>query len=184
MLKHLAAVSLSLLISLPSYASDAAKENPSAPPPQTPAANAAAPMPMDFSQTVWKVEVAEGVSMDEAIESMKLRANTLNMKLVAHQPLSEELKAQGVPNVYRMEIFQFCDAQIAKKMVDYDLTFAAYLPCRIAAVTDAQGKDWLLTQNMDLVMGMASLSPELQALAKKVRDNIDSIIHAAAAGDI
>jgi len=169
MLKQLTAVSLSLLLVLPlSFASaDMSKQ-----------------APMEFAQTVWKVAIEEGISVDEAIESMKLRANTLNMKLVAHQPLSKELKAQGVKDVRRMEIFQFCDAQIAKKMVDYDPTFAAYMPCRIAVITDTKDQNWLITLNMDMIMGMVTLSPELQVLAKKVRDNIHEIVHAGAAGEL
>lgn len=191
MLKHLIATSLSLLIVLPGCSSEpdaSATANSNAAPESAKVAetaNAAPPAPqMNFADTVWKIAVEDGISMEEAIDSMKLRANTLNMKLVGHQPLSEELKAQGVPNVTRMEIFQFCDAQIAKQMVDYDTTFAAYLPCRIAAVTDQEGKDWLVTLNMDMVMGMATLSPELQTLAKKVRDNIHEIIYAGAAGEL
>ncbi len=182
MLKYLAAASLSLLIILPGCNDCDDKGSAEPAPAEKPAAQAPAAPQMNFAQTVWKVEIEDGVSMDEAIESMKLRANTLNMKLVAHQPLSAELKAQGAKNVNRMEIFQFCDAQIAKQMVDTDLTFAAYLPCRIAAVTDPQGKDWLVTLNMDLVMGMAHLTPELQTSAKRVRDSIDEIIHAGAEG--
>ena len=34
-----------------------------------------------------KCKVAEDVSADDAIESMKLRANFLNFKLVGHMPL-------------------------------------------------------------------------------------------------
>jgi len=189
MLKHLIiATSLSLLITLPGHTIEEPQGKNTAEVGQSAKtaseAMASAAPKMDFSQTVWKVAVEEGISMDDAIDSMKLRANSLNMKLVGHQPLSQELEAQGIPDVRRMEIFQFCDAQIAKKMVDYNTTFAAYLPCRIAAITDKEGKDWLVTLNMDMIMGMVTLSPELKILAKKVRDNIDDIIHAGAAGEL
>lgn len=42
---------------------------------------------LNISDTVVKMPIAEGVSMDDAVESMKLRANALNIKLVAHQPM-------------------------------------------------------------------------------------------------
>ena len=44
------------------------------------------PMPK-IADTVLKMPLAEGVTADSAIESMKLRANALNFKLVAHLPL-------------------------------------------------------------------------------------------------
>ena len=46
---------------------------------------------VEQSMQMWKI--AEGVSIDDAIESMKLRANGLNFKLVADLPLSEQVKA-------------------------------------------------------------------------------------------
>ena len=65
----------------------------------------------------------DGITVDDAIDSMMLRANNLNFKLVADLPLSEQVKAMGEDARY-MRILAFCDALIAKKMVDdksYDL---------------------------------------------------------------
>lgn len=130
-----------------------------------------------------KCPLAEDVGMDDAIDSMKLRANILNFKLVAHMPLSEQVKAMGGESP-RMEIYQFCDASIAAKMVSANLSFAGYLPCRIALVEDNDGKPWLITLNMDSTMGKAKLPDELKPLAMKVRNNIYSIMSAGALGEL
>ena len=130
-----------------------------------------------------KCKVAEDVSADDAIDSMKLRANFLNFKLVGHMPLSEQVKANGGES-NRMEIFQFCDANIAAKMVRYSMAFAGYLPCRISLVEDDAGQAWLITLNMDSTMGDASLPKELQGLGMIVRNNIYSIMSAGAEGDL
>ncbi len=130
-----------------------------------------------------KCKVAEDVSAEDAIESMKLRANFLNFKLVGHMPLSEQVKANGGES-NRMEIFQFCDANIAAKMVKYSMAFAGYLPCRISLVEDDAGQAWLITLNMDNTMGDASLPKELQGLGMTVRNNIYSIMSAGAEGDL
>jgi uncharacterized protein (DUF302 family) len=130
-----------------------------------------------------KCPLAEDVSMDDAIESMKLRANMLNFKLVAHMPLSEQVKAMGGESP-RMEIYQFCDASIAAKMVSANLAFAGYLPCRIALVEDNDGKPWLVTLNMDNTMGKANLPEDLKPLGMKVRNNIYSIMTAGALGEL
>jgi uncharacterized protein (DUF302 family) len=128
-------------------------------------------------------KVADDVSADDAIDSMKLRANILNFKLVGHMPLSEQVKAMG-GNSNRMEIFQFCDAMIAAQMVRHSMAFAGYLPCRISLVLDDSGQAWLITLNMDKTMGDAALPKALQALGLKVRNNIYSIITAGANGDL
>lgn len=138
----------------------------------------------DIAKTVIKKPIAEGVSFDAAIDSMKLRANSLNMKLVAHQPLSKEYQALGLPNIKRTEIFQFCDAKIAKEMIEYDISYAAYMPCRITLVEEKPGKGWLVMMNLDIFIGSAQLPPRLYQLATKIRDNLISIIEAGANGDL
>lgn len=138
---------------------------------------------IDIDKTVVKMPLAKGVGMDDAVESMKLRANILNIKLVAELPLSAQIRAMGEKS-RRIEIYQFCDALTAKKMVEYDINFAAYLPCRISLVEDAQGQAWLLTFNMDLLIGSAKLNPELKAEAIRVRDTLLAIMKAGAQGEL
>lgn len=137
----------------------------------------------DATMNMIKCKLAEDVSADDAIESMKLRANILNFKLVGHLPLSEQVAAMGGKS-NRMEIFQFCDAMIAAQMVKYSLAFAGYLPCRISVIEDKDGTTWLITLNMDNVMKDATLTKELQSLGIEVRNNIYSIITAGAEGDL
>jgi len=127
--------------------------------------------------------IAEDVTMDDASDSMKLRANGLNFKLVAHMPLSEQVKSMGGDSK-RMEIFQFCDAMIAAKMVKHSLIFAGFLPCRIAMVEDQEGKAWLITMDMDAMMKGADLPKELISAASEVRNNIYNILSAGATGDL
>ncbi len=127
--------------------------------------------------------IDDEVSMDDAVDSMKLRANMLNFKLVAHMPLSEQVKAMGGES-NRMEIFQFCDASIAAKMVKHSVIFAGYLPCRIAMVEDEQQRRWLITMDMDTMMLGADLPKELVSAAMQVRNNIYNILAAGAEGDL
>lgn len=130
-----------------------------------------------------RCKVSDGVETEEAIASMKLRANMLNFKLVSHLPLSEQVRAMGGES-NRMEIFQFCDALVAAQMVKHSLAFAGYLPCRISLVEDDAGQAWLVTLDMDKTMGDASLPAKLQELGLQVRNNIYSIISAGAEGDL
>lgn len=138
---------------------------------------------MKIEDTVVKMALEEGVSFDDAVESMKLRANSHNMKLVAELLLSKQIKLMGKPS-QRMDIYQFCDPLIAQGMVEADINFAAYLPCRIALVEDKKGKGWLIMMDLDLVLQGTSLGKSLHEKATKVRDVLTDIMKAGASGDL
>lgn len=138
---------------------------------------------MTIADTVLKMPLAEDVSMDDAVESMMLRANTLNFKMVAHLPLYKELESMGL-ETKRIEIFQFCDARIALQMIQENIDFSAYLPCRITLIEDQAGQAWLTTLDLNKVIQMADLPPNLMEHAVKVRDTIQEIMTAGATGDL
>ncbi len=133
--------------------------------------------------TVVKMPLAKGVSMDDAVNSMKLRANIDNMKLVAELPLSKQIEAMG-KKVRRIDIYQFCDPLTAQTMVEANINFAAYLPCRIALVEDAKGQGWLVMMNLDILLHGTNLTTQLKTQAGKVRDALMGIMQAGANGDL
>lgn len=136
----------------------------------------------DVNQTVIKLPLADGVSADDAIQALQSKAIELNMKLVAHQPLSKELAARGVQSG-RLEIFQFCNPEDAHAMVLYNPIFAAYMPCRIALVEDRQGRNWLEMLNLDILIDNAGLPPKEKAIATRINDTLLTIMRAGANGD-
>lgn len=143
----------------------------------------AAPPVVNIEDTVVKTPLAEGVGFDDAVESMKLRANMHNMKLVAELPLSKQIEAMG-QKARRMSIYQFCDPLTAQRMVEANINFAAYLPCRIALVEDEKGKGWLVMMNLDMMLQGATLTKELKVRATKVRDVLMDIMKAGSNGDL
>lgn len=140
------------------------------------------PVSFDISQTVIKQALAEDVSPDDAVEAMKSKAVELNMKFVAHQPLSKELISRGVKSA-QLEIFQFCTPLDARKMVSFNPIFAAYMPCRIALVEDEKGIVWLMMLDLDMLINSTRLPDEIRKIAVKVSTNLKAIIDAAASGD-
>jgi uncharacterized protein (DUF302 family) len=138
---------------------------------------------MQLAETVLKMPLADDVTADDAVDSMKLRANALNFKLVAHLPLYKELQGMGIDS-RRVEIFQFCDARIAHTMIAHDIDFSAYLPCRITLIEDQNGDNWLVTLDLDVVIRTAELTPELMEKAVHVRDTIREIMEAGANGEL
>ncbi len=139
---------------------------------------------INLSETVITLALQEGINVEEAIESMKLKANMLNIKFVAHQPLWKEYESLGLDNIRRTEIFQFCDASVAKRMLDFDVNFLAYMPCRIGLIEDAKGKFWLVTMNLNIFITAINLPPDLEKLATKVRDDMEAIIEAGVSGEL
>ena len=143
----------------------------------------AAPPVMNIEDTVVKTPLAEGIGFEDAVESMKLRANMHNMKLVAELPLSKQIEAMG-KQARHMAIYQFCDPLTAQRMVEANIHFAAYLPCRIAVVEDEKGKGWLVMMNLDMMLKGATLTKDLEARATKVRDVLMDIMKAGANGEL
>ena len=134
--------------------------------------------------TIWKRKIADGVSFDDAIESMKIAANEHNIKNVGELPLYKEVEALSGAPYRRAQIFMFCNALTAAKMMDYKDAYSAYLPCRVALVEDKQGQGWLYSLNMDLMIhGGEPLPSELKEEALNVKKIILDIMDRGASGD-
>lgn len=135
-------------------------------------------------QSILEMPLAPGVSLDDAVDSMKLRANQINFKLVAELPLSKQVEVMTGQPQRRMTIYQFCDAVTAKEMVDYNMAFVAFLPCRIAIVEDENGKGRILMLNLEPMIKAANLPPELRGKASEIQNGLLNIMMAGANGDL
>lgn len=134
--------------------------------------------------TVWKYKINDDVSIEDAIMSMKIAANAHNIKNVGELPLYKEVEAMRGSKYRHAQIFMFCNADTAAKMMDYNDAYSAYLPCRVALVEDKSGQAWLYSLNMDLMIhGGAPLPPELKEEALKVKTIILDIMQKGASGD-
>ena len=136
-----------------------------------------------------KMLVAEDVSFDDAIESMKLRANEINFKFVGHSPLWKDVAAITGEDTPRVEIFSFCDAMVARKVLDFAPEFIVFIPCRIALIEDAEGQIWVMTLDwnvnwLNLAQNPNSvLDKKLREEAIRIREGIRYIMEGAATGD-
>lgn len=138
------------------------------------------------SSSVVKMTVNSGVTLDDAAESMRLRANALNMKLVAELPLSSQVEAITGKPQRRTTIFQFCDALTARDLIELDIDFAIYMPCRIALIEDAKGQAWLVMMDIDVdaLAREKRVPPALKKRIQEVRATLINIMEAGAKGDL
>lgn len=136
-----------------------------------------------------KYQAKDGLSFDDVVEAMKVKANEINFKLVGHNPLWKDIVAiTGKTDTPRVEFFSFCDALVARELLDISLEFAIFLPCRVAVVEDAYKKIWVLTLDWDVRWLDTSKNPnqisdQLRAGALKIRDALDQIMRAGALGE-
>jgi uncharacterized protein (DUF302 family) len=176
------ALSLAAAAPLPAVAADAKAT-------AKPAATKDAGAAKELKVKILKVPVKEGISFDDAVESLKLRANSRNFKFVGHSPLSKEIEAQTGKPALRAEIFSFCDALTAREFIDVSLDFAAFLPCRVAVLEDQSKKIWIVSMMMDMSWldagkGAPPVPEKLRNRAKEIIDIMNDMIKAASTGDI
>jgi uncharacterized protein (DUF302 family) len=134
--------------------------------------------------TVWKKQIADDVSAEDAAEAMGSVATELNIKAVGVLPLSKEVEAKTGKKQRLLTIYQYCNPMTAMTMVEYSDAFSAYLPCRIAMVEDKKGKLWLYALDMDMmIFGGKTLPDKLFKEATKVKQVILDIMEAGATGE-
>lgn len=141
-----------------------------------------------FNFMTAKKQVADEISFDEVIESMEIKANDVNFKKVGHSKIWQDVSAiSGLPAL-RVEVLQFCDAIVGRRMLDFSPEFAIFIPCRITVMEDATGDIWIMTLDWDATwLSMAwhpdsQLTDQLKEDAIRIRDAMEQIMHAGATG--
>jgi uncharacterized protein (DUF302 family) len=133
---------------------------------------------------MWSVQVDEGLSADEVIESMKSLATSRSFLFVGESPFYRQIEAITGEDYRYVNFLSFCDARVGKKMLEYRDQYSGFMPCRIALVEDKEGRFWLYSMNLDLMIhGGKKLPDDLKADALRVRDTIREIMEGAARGE-
>ncbi len=142
-----------------------------------------------MSMMVAKKKVAPGLSFEEVVESMDLRANLLNMKKVGHSTPWKVIEATTGKPSPKLEMLSYCDIPTMRTILDYVPEFSVFVPCRISVLEDGNGDLWIMTVDWDVRWLDTSpnpnrISPELRDAAIMVRENLESIMEAGANGDL
>jgi uncharacterized protein (DUF302 family) len=152
---------------------------------------AATPMSMRdlFNFMTAKRKAKKGLKFNEILEAMELKANDMNFKKVGHNKFWKDVSAiTGLPTP-RVEVLQFCDAMVGRRMLNYSPEFVVFIPCRIAVYEDASGDIWLMTLDWDVSWLARAWHPdsnlpkELVEDAKRIRNAMDAIMNAGANGE-
>ncbi|MCF6272897.1 MAG: DUF302 domain-containing protein [Rhodobacteraceae bacterium] len=134
--------------------------------------------------TVWRAKVAEGLTFEEVDQSILNIADERNIRNVGQLPLGEQVEAMTGESWRTLKIYLYCNPLTAAKMVEVNPAYAAYLPCRVSVVEDAEGQLWIYTLDMDMMIyGGKTLPPELLEEALNVKETMLQILSRAAEGD-
>ena len=137
----------------------------------------------DVKLQIARIQIQDSVSFDDAVESLKLRANQLNLKFVGVNALYKEIEALTGKPSKRIEIFNFCDGLTANKMLQADPQMIAFMPCRIALIEDKDGKRWVISMMMDLKM-IQAMPADTRKSAERVMEAMKNMMVAASKGDL
>ncbi len=134
--------------------------------------------------TVWKARVADGLTFEEVDESIKQTAIDRNIRGVGNLPLGDQVAAMTGKPWRKLNIYLYCNPLTAAKMIEHNVAYSAYLPCRISLVEDEKGQLWIYTLDMDMMIyGGKTLPPELLKEALEVKSIMKDILERAAEGD-
>jgi len=137
----------------------------------------------------FKIKARPGLSFDEVVESMMLRANQVNLKFVGSNPIWKDFKAVlNDPMAPRIEVFSFCDIAVGRDLLRIIPEMAVFMPCRITVMEDADKNIWVMTLDwdvtgLDLAGTHMGITPELRQGAIEVRNKMNSVMQAAANGE-
>jgi len=142
-----------------------------------------------FNFMTAKIKADEELSFDDVVEAMELKANDVNFKKVGHNEFWKDVGAITGMATLRIEILQFCDAEVGRRMLDFSPEFSIFIPCRITVMEDATGDIWLMTLDWDVSwlarawQPGSQLDPVLVKDAVRIRDAMNQIMQAGASGD-
>ena len=106
----------------------------------------------------------------------------MGLKDVGTLPLSKELESRGVKTGY-IQVKSYCNPATARKMMNFTMHAAAFLPCRITIAENEKGEMWMYTLNMDMMIKMGKKQPkELLPQTYKVRNTIKAMMMQGASG--
>ncbi len=92
--------------------------------------------------------------------------------------LKETMNKKGVNFAHECLIFEVCQPQQAKKVLDENMSVCTALPCRIS-VYEEEGKTILATLKPTTLLALFH-TPQLKSVAQEVEDTILKIMQAAA----
>jgi uncharacterized protein (DUF302 family) len=125
-----------------------------------------------------KFPTEKSVSETAAALQAAVQANHFGVMQVHN--LKETMTKKGVEFTHECLIFEICQPQQAKMVLDENMSVSTALPCRIS-IYEEGGKTILATLKPTTLLAMFN-SPQLEGVAQEVENTIVKIMKEAASG--
>ena len=117
-------------------------------------------------------------TVKEAAEALHIAVEAHHFGVMQVHDLRETMWKKGVEITHECLIFEVCQPQQAKKVLDANMSISTALPCRIS-IYEKGGKTILATLKPTTLLAMFN-TPQLNNVAQEVEDSILAIMTAAA----
>lgn len=125
-----------------------------------------------------KLSTDKTVSDSAAALQVAVEANDFGVMQIHN--LKETMKKKGIDFDPECLIFEVCQPQQAKKVLEENMSVSTALPCRISIYKEG-GKTVLATLKPTTLLALLN-TPKLQVVAQEVEDTIVKIMKTAASG--
>ncbi|HEY4932408.1 MAG TPA: DUF302 domain-containing protein [Terriglobales bacterium] len=126
------------------------------------------------------VKLSTDKSVSEAATALQAAVLANHFGVMQVHNLKETMEKKGVEFGRECLIFEVCQPQQAKKVLDQNMSVSTALPCRIS-IYEEGGKTVLATLKPTTLLALFK-SPQLEGVAQEVEDTIVKIMKEAASG--
>ena len=124
------------------------------------------------------VKLSTNKTVSEAAAALQAAVQANHFGVMQVHNLQETMVKKGVDFERACLIFEVCQPQQAKKVLDQNMSVSTALPCRIS-IYEEGGKTILATLKPTMLLAMFN-SPQLKGVAQEVEDTIVKIMKEAA----
>ena len=124
------------------------------------------------------VKVSTNKTVSDAAAALQAAVQANHFGVMQVHNLKETMAKKGVEFEHECLIFEVCQPQQAKKVLDQNMSVSTALPCRIS-IYEEGGKATLATLKPTTLLAMFN-APQLETVAQEVEDTIVKIMKDAA----
>jgi uncharacterized protein (DUF302 family) len=126
------------------------------------------------------IKLSTDKTVSEAAAALQATVQANHFGVMQVHNLKEAMAKKGVEFVHECLIFEVCQPQQAKKVLDENMSVSTALPCRIS-IYEEGGKTILATLKPTTLLAMFN-APHLKGVVQEVEDTIIKIMKEAASG--
>lgn len=125
------------------------------------------------------IKITTNKTVAAAADSLQAAVQAHHFGVMQVHDLKATMNKKGVDFDRECQIFEVCQPEQAKKVLDENMGVSTALPCRISLYVE-EGQTVLATLKATTLLAMFN-TPQLEGVAQEVEDTINKIMQEAAA---